>query len=53
MHLRKIRDSKIKRFLDLSVNCNNWYVVNSDINGCGVRGDILQNLESIWVQFPI
>ena len=28
-------------------------MVNSDINGCGVRGDILQNFESILFQFPI
>ena len=28
-------------------------MVNSDINGSGVRGNILQNFESILVQFPI
>ena len=28
-------------------------MVNSDLNGCGVRGNILQNFESILFQFPI
>ena len=27
-------------------------MVNSDINGCGVRANILQNFESILLQFP-
>ena len=27
-------------------------MVNSDIIGCGVRGNILQNFESILLQFP-
>ena len=28
-------------------------MVNSDLNGCGVRGNMLQNFESILFQFPI